>query len=346
MQIGGPLTQPSRELTPAASSARFDTALFTIQILRAAEQIHGVASTSILEREGVPASLLDEPQRPLSLRLASRLVEAAVAMTGDDLLGLRAGLHTRVCRELGLAGVLITHAPTLRAGMEGAVLMQNATSNVATLSIEEHRKHVGFRFHSRVDPCAYTDQTLEFHVGLSLSFCQVHMDPRTQPFALEVPAERLERHGRAAYEAALNREVVATRDHTGARYPMEGFLVEHESGRDVYDVLQPVVEREVAGLPRLERTRDFVRSAIERTFSTRARALELADAARLLGVSARTLQQRLQDEGTSLQALLDEVRRRLALRWLEDGCSREEVSARLGYSESSAFRRAWRRWHG
>lgn len=339
------MTQLSREPTPTTGSARFDTALFTIQILRTAEQLHGVASTSILEREGVPASVLDEPQRPLPLRVAARLVEAAVATTGDDLLGLRAGLRTRVCRELGLAGVLMSHAPTLRAGMEGAVLIQNATSNVSTLYVEEHRKHVGFRFRHRVEPCVYTDQTLEFHVGLALSFCNVHGDPRTQPYALELRAERLERHGRGTYEAALDREVVATRDHTGARYPLEGLLVELDRDRDVYDVLQPLVEREAASLPRLERTSDFVGSAIERTLLSHARALDLAEAARLLGVSPRTLQQRLHDEGTSLQTLLDEVRQRLAFRWLDDGCTREEVSARLGYSESSAFRRAWRRWH-
>jgi AraC-like DNA-binding protein len=62
-------------------------------------------------------------------------------------------------------------------------------------------------------------------------------------------------------------------------------------------------------------------------------------------VSRRTLQQRLQEEITSLQRIAGAMRRTLALRWLEQGLSRQMVSARLGYSESSAFRRAWRRWH-
>jgi AraC-like DNA-binding protein len=64
----------------------------------------------------------------------------------------------------------------------------------------------------------------------------------------------------------------------------------------------------------------------------------------MLAMSPRTLQMRLREEDTSLRSLLDDVRGRLALRWLAKGIPRDEVSARLGFSESSAFRRACRRW--
>jgi AraC-like DNA-binding protein len=73
----------------------------------------------------------------------------------------------------------------------------------------------------------------------------------------------------------------------------------------------------------------------------------LPDAARVLGVSPRTLQRQLSAEGTSFQELVAETRRRLAEELLGDGLhSISEVAFMLGFSEPSAFHRAFRRWTG
>lgn len=66
--------------------------------------------------------------------------------------------------------------------------------------------------------------------------------------------------------------------------------------------------------------------------------------ARLLGVSARTLQRRLHDQGTSFRAVVDEVRSTEAARLLERGERASTIAELLGFSEESAFRRAFRRW--
>src|SRR5690606_5280525 len=71
---------------------------------------------------------------------------------------------------------------------------------------------------------------------------------------------------------------------------------------------------------------------------------ELAELAERLGCSARTLQRRLAEHGTSLRKLIDEVRHQLALRHLAAELSIAEVSFLLGFSEPSAFHRAFRRW--
>ena len=54
----------------------------------------------------------------------------------------------------------------------------------------------------------------------------------------------------------------------------------------------------------------------------------------------------LRDEGTSFQAVREDVRRALAARYLEDDLSIAEISFLLGFSEPSAFFRAWKRWTG
>ena len=73
----------------------------------------------------------------------------------------------------------------------------------------------------------------------------------------------------------------------------------------------------------------------------------VAAVARRLATSARTLQRRLGEEGTSFARLVDEVRRERAETFLRAGdVSIAEVSWLVGFSEQSAFTRAFRRWTG
>lgn len=69
--------------------------------------------------------------------------------------------------------------------------------------------------------------------------------------------------------------------------------------------------------------------------------------ARELAMSERSLQRRLNAHGTSFREVLDEVRSELALRLLgQNEVDVREVAFLLGFSEPSAFYRAFRRWTG
>ena len=65
---------------------------------------------------------------------------------------------------------------------------------------------------------------------------------------------------------------------------------------------------------------------------------------KIRGRQLRYLQRRLAEHGTSLRALIDDVRHELALRHLAAELSIAEVSWLLGFSQPSAFHRAFRRW--
>lgn len=69
--------------------------------------------------------------------------------------------------------------------------------------------------------------------------------------------------------------------------------------------------------------------------------------AQALHLSERTLQRRLQEEGTSYQQLLDDTRRELAQQYLATPrMTLLEIAYLLGFSEPSNFFRAFRRWFG
>ena len=69
--------------------------------------------------------------------------------------------------------------------------------------------------------------------------------------------------------------------------------------------------------------------------------------ARRLAMSERTLRRKLAAHGVSYRALLESVRRELAMSLLDDpGQSITNIAFRTGYSDLSAFSHAHRRWHG
>ena len=71
------------------------------------------------------------------------------------------------------------------------------------------------------------------------------------------------------------------------------------------------------------------------------------DIADELGMSARTLQRRLDEEGTSAKHIIDETRHQLALTFIaQPQYSIKEVAYGLGFSDPSNFARAFKRWTG
>ena len=76
-------------------------------------------------------------------------------------------------------------------------------------------------------------------------------------------------------------------------------------------------------------------------------AAEIGAVAAQLGMTPRTLQRRLADEGTTFAALSDEVRCQCAERYLGDGqLPISEIAFLLGFTDPSNFHKAFRRWTG
>ena len=91
----------------------------------------------------------------------------------------------------------------------------------------------------------------------------------------------------------------------------------------------------------VERVRRLLRVAIL------SRHGALSDVATGLGMSRRTLERRLEDEGSSFRTLSEEVRYEIACHLLAStGLSITEIALAVKFSEASAFSRAFRNWSG
>lgn len=95
------------------------------------------------------------------------------------------------------------------------------------------------------------------------------------------------------------------------------------------------------------RDREMVRRVRELLARDLAAVPSLDAAARALHVSPRTLHRRLSEEGSAYRAIREELRRAQALARLEKSRRRiADIAADLGYSEPSAFFRAFHAWTG
>lgn len=105
------------------------------------------------------------------------------------------------------------------------------------------------------------------------------------------------------------------------------------------------VEAERARLRPDAPLRERVRQALD--LALREGDPSLPQVAKRLGVSSRTLQRKLQLEGTSFGDELDAARAEVARRLVEKGSeSFGEIAFLLGFSQPSAFHRAFKRWTG
>ncbi|MBY6200558.1 AraC family transcriptional regulator [Maritalea mobilis] len=96
-------------------------------------------------------------------------------------------------------------------------------------------------------------------------------------------------------------------------------------------------------------TNDTVRAAVETRMLSDLHegTLSMDRIARDLGMSRQTLYRRLKDEGVTFAQVHDDLRRRMAMDYLSARkVSVGETAYLLGFSEASAFVRAFRRWTG
>jgi AraC-like DNA-binding protein len=99
---------------------------------------------------------------------------------------------------------------------------------------------------------------------------------------------------------------------------------------------------------RIPRARSGFRSEVERAIGTvLPEGGSAGKVARVLHVSVRTLQRKLDAEGTSFREVYETVVSQLAMTYLSDPkVSMAEVAFLLGFSDPSSFNRAFRRWTG
>lgn len=265
----------------------------------------------------------------------------AVRLSGDPSLALR--LAEQMPRgAFGIVEYVCRASPTLGEALRQWVrflgILDDAV-DVALVPVEQGAASLRVTRESEAPAPA----SHELCFALVVAHARSLLGPATAPvrvaFAHPIEAARLPRYQsffRAPVHAsAPSTELVWSAAALAAKLPT--------ADEALLQILLPTAEERRAK-DRDPPVTDQVRRALAGALRSDEAQLEVV--ARTLGLTARSLQRRLRDEGSSFQALRDETRRTLADRYLARGLSLAEISFLLGFSEPSAFFRAFKRWTG
>ena len=268
----------------------------------------------------------------------------AAAEEGKIDFHIRTGASMR-CEDLGALGLAWKSSPTLRDGFERASRYVRLLVRPQRFEVVERKDNIGI-VHRRTNNVERFGAHLTHEVAFvtTVSICR---DAGAFQFT---PVEVRYEH-----------------DAVGDRGALEAFFgcpVRYNAERDEMLVSRDQIDRPTkvgdtsifrffdshldAELSRIEddaplekQVRDQVSTALSGGVPT------VAEIATSLEMSRRTLQRRLSNEGFAFHDLLDDSRRELAERLLRTtGFPLTEVAFLTGFSEQSAFTRAFKRWSG
>jgi AraC-like DNA-binding protein len=288
-----------------------------------------------------PLEALDPDER-LPIATVHELLHGALVLTGDPDLGLKAAREISP-GDYGALEYAASSAATWGDAIAVSARYLRLVNDALDFSLRVEGERAVIHLDSRVvQPRAAADfQSAAFYIA----------SRRLWPSA---PA--------AAYEAWFSHPRPARTDEYERTFaggtlrfeaPFNGFIFERRylqlplptSDPKLHDVIRKHAELLLSELPRAESLTERVRDAI-------AKELEggnpsVINIARQLHLSARTLGRKLEHEGTTFKDLLDDLRRRLALRYVGgQDLGLSEIAFLLGFSQSAAFHRAFKRWTG
>lgn len=302
----------------------------------------GADRAALLDGTGITSAMLESPDARISYLQFGVLVRNALALTDNPALGLDVGRRVHL-PQLGMVGLAIMSTSTLRAALEVGLRHYKRIAPTFDLSLEVDGAIARFvvresvpttpfrRFAHELLLVAYAMQGRAL-LGRALPVRSVQLAfPRPDyadryrqiydvPYTFDADTTIVE------LDAAALEERLAFGDPASAKIA-EQYLAEH-----------PLPQSETDGLVSQVRTR--IQAA-------RGKPPEVAQIARELQTSERSLRRGLQELGTSYQELLDEVREQRALEWTRSTTMPfDQLASQLGFADVRSFRRAFKRWTG
>lgn len=286
-----------------------------------------------VDADAAPTTYVDGSQ-------VDRALDAIAARRGDATFGLTLA-RAAVAWPLGIFGHLIWTSGTLRDALARAVRFYGMVTRRVTLTLVEEGPRCVLRQHGVAGIPRGAILTEYPFASLAL-----RARPATEGrFALR--AVRFT-HAQPTALAPQYREVFGVPVEFGAALDELELDVAQLDLRlaSADPITAAVLESTVARLTDTQSRSPFLDRVRRAVAPYLGEAVSLELVATELGTSPRTLRRHLEQEHSSLRAVVDELRRERADVLLAAGTPIKEIAFGLGFSEPSAFSRAYKRWTG
>ncbi|MGI9407789.1 MAG: AraC family transcriptional regulator ligand-binding domain-containing protein [Hyphomicrobiaceae bacterium] len=271
-----------------------------------------------------------------------RLLEALASLSEDDAFGLKYGQFVKG-GVTGPFGFALSRAPNFKdmlyfyvkyVHIIGDLDVFNATIEKDHVTIEWTYSPLLTQREQFVDfSAAAVMRVFGFHAGAPVQLLHAQLErrpPRDKSLYTKIFSKNIQ------FEADINKVVLPAGDLDG---------VNPSADEVMFDYMAKKCE---AIAHRMKRKKDIITTLKEdfiQHMESNDRAI--ADVARRHGMSERTLQRRLAENGVGFWEIYENTRDELSMCLLtESDLPLSDVSRRLGYSSQSAYTRAVKRWHG
>ncbi|MFJ3481930.1 AraC family transcriptional regulator [Pseudomonas sp. NPDC090202] len=312
---------------------------FARAVLQGAQR-YDLDCAPILEQAGIQPELLGEPRARIAPEQFARLIQGVWRELDDEYMGFaqapsKRGSFAMMCHA-------VIHCRTLDKALQRGFLFYGLFAGAPRLSLAHDGEWVRLALDDSNlrDPEHFLSESLLviWHRLASWLIGQrIRLEQAT--FAYPRPA-----HG-AEYDLLFYCPIHFDAGQTALTFHQRYLTLPLQQDERT---LKRFLERSPADLLARPDDGDSLSSQLRRLLSRDCNNWpDLEAVADQLHISPQTLRRHLRDEGTSFQGLKDELRRDMAIFHLgQADLSLQQIAEQLGFSEPSAFHRAFKKWTG
>ena len=305
----------------------------------------GVDPLPVVKQFGIPPEALDNSDALISLPRAMGLLEESAIATSCPYFGLRLASHQNP-EAIGILSVVLLTAANVVQAAEDASRYLFLHSPAMEFVIERPSPLfsgcTAFRLAFRQQTYIPHRQSIDAAIGYAWQILRLVTGGKAELEGVALPHSPIARKN--FYDEYFDATVLFEQPYASlhVRHNVETMSLE-----PVNPMLRSIALDYIAknAAPDSQNWTESVRRAITRTLgANRGSKPEIAS---LLGIHPRTLQRRLEEEGSSFESIREEVFRSAVMGYLQEtNISLGQLADILGYAGQAALTRSCKRWFG
>ncbi len=303
---------------------------------------HGATIEQLENKTGINPSHLDNLDKRISLDKHVALWHAAIELTRDPAFALHLGENSKV-EDAGIISLVIMNAATL-GGMYSRIKRYiHLVAESDRIEIIEQGQHAHLRYTIEV-PEFFTTYAIERSFAMALNWSRLFIGKKFEPIEIHFQYQAPEYL--AEYQRVFNTSMKFEQEYNAIVFDKHYLELPNN---DYNHYLDTIIREQADNLLHKLSSND---NLIQQTYKLIVHYLPTGDLtvdkiSSELNMSRRTLARKLKDEGVSFQDLVEQTKKNLSKNYLQQNdISINDIAYMLGFSETSAFSRAFKRWFG
>jgi AraC-like DNA-binding protein len=310
-----------------------------------AAQACGIDHMPLLKKAGIDPLLLADNNNHISIEAMEALLLLLIERSGDPCFGLHASRFTEAA-SYSVLGYISMNCPTLRHIQAKIPIFEKLVGDMGVTSTEIADGYALQRWQCKFSHPLAIRHEVEHVLASWITYARnfLNFDPHDAIWFEHPPPE--DSTLLATYKDMFGVEVYFNQSANGVRICEDKLdMPLPQANEKLLEMLLEHATVLMSEMTQNQRMTDQVKNLLRLMLKQQPPSSEVI--AEKLGISSRTLQRKLGEEGTHYKDVLNELRLELALYFLRNtDLSLENIAYELGYRESRSFYRSFKQWTG